>query len=433
MDPLKEFEPFRAIDKELVATAKNIKVLSYLSWPVDIGERFLEQWRAGKPELPIAPEPKKDLSDIIPTLERLSRPAGDHPIARYLSRTAESYLHSARLIQHVGTPTFTDISIEMYGQPSDEVAPGGLTNLEAATTLLDTTRELSESCANLEIVRDLTATDLQDSMKTVFKDFFTEHKVKVVVDPNMSSKAAAGATRVRLRAGAVFSNQDLNQLIQHEGFVHTATALNGRVQPHLTSLSLNAPRTTSTQEGIATFAEFITNAIDLNRLRRLALRIAAIQMALEGADFIEVFKYFMEQGQSERESYFSTARVFRGGDPKGSVVFTKDSVYLKGLLRAKTFLLSALKRRKIRYTQLMFCGRLTWGDVQELEPFYESGLITPPLYRPNWLKNQNALAAYLTFSNLTHHLPIEDISPEDFSPKDHEVGTTQRWSRNFSE
>ncbi|MDF1662130.1 MAG: DUF1704 domain-containing protein, partial [Planctomycetota bacterium] len=252
---------------------------------------------------------------------------------------------------------------------------------------------------------------------------------KVKVDPQLASKAAAGAERVRIRSSAMFSSNDMEQLIQHEGFVHTATSLNGRVQPHLTCLSLNAPRTTATQEGIATFAEFITNSIDLQRLRRLALRIKGIHKAIEGANFIEVFQCFLEAGQSERESYYSAARVFRGGDPRGKVAFTKDIVYLRGLLKTQTFLLTALQERKIQYTQLMFVGRLSWGDVQELEPFFEAGLIVPPLYRPNWVKNQNALAAHLTFSNLTHNLPFEEADATDFKPPVHQIGTTQRWSR----
>lgn len=429
MDAVKDFEHFRAADKELVKIAKNVKVLSYLAWPDHMADAFLKTWSAGNPEIPDPPTPSCELSEHIGALERLSRPLAEHPIARFIARTAESYLHSARMLQHAGTPTFTEISTHIYGGPTDEVAPGGLTNLASARKLLKVTNDLARSCSDLEVTRDLTATDLQERMTAIFSRFFHQHKVDVKVDPNLASKAAAGAERVRIRASATFSQNDMKQLIQHEGFVHSATALNGRAQPHLTSLSLNSPRTTATQEGIATFAEFITNSIDLPRLRRLALRIQGIHLALEGANFIEVFQSFLEAGQTERESYYSAARVFRGGDPRGKVAFTKDIVYLRGLLKTQTFLLTALQERKIQYTQLMFVGRLSWGDVQELEPFFESGLITPPLYRPDWVQNQNALAAHLAFSNLTHHLPIEEASPTDFKPPIHKIGTTQRWSQ----
>ncbi|WP_251274471.1 tyrosine/phenylalanine carboxypeptidase domain-containing protein, partial [Enterobacter hormaechei] len=74
--------------------------------------------------------------------------------------------------------------------------------------------------------------------------------------------------------------------------VHSLTALNGREQPVLPSLALSSPRVTATQEGLATFAEQITGSIDIERLKRISLRTEAIAMAREGADFIEVFRYF---------------------------------------------------------------------------------------------------------------------------------------------
>ena len=40
-------------------------------------------------------------------------------------------------------------------------------------------------------------------------------------------------------------------------------------------------------------------------------------------------------GCTGRTSVRSTARVFRGGDPHGRIAFTKDVVYLDGLMRAQ--------------------------------------------------------------------------------------------------
>ncbi|MDF1662129.1 MAG: DUF1704 domain-containing protein, partial [Planctomycetota bacterium] len=168
MDAIKDFEHFRAADTELVKIAKNVKILSYLAWPDDMASAFLKTWSSGNPEIPEPPHPSCELSEHIAALERLSRPLADHPIARFIARTAESYLHSARMLQHAGTPTFTEISTHIYGGPTDEVAPGGLTNLASAEKLLKVTDELSRSCSDLEVVRDLSATDLQVHMSEVF-------------------------------------------------------------------------------------------------------------------------------------------------------------------------------------------------------------------------------------------------------------------------
>jgi hypothetical protein len=73
--------------------------------------------------------------------------------------------------------------------------------------------------------------------------------------------------------------------------------------------------------------------MDIARLRRIALRVLMVGKALAGADIIEVFQGFLEAGQTEVESYRSAARVFRGGDVRGGVCFTKDGAYLEGVFQ----------------------------------------------------------------------------------------------------
>ena len=186
-------------------------------------------------------------------------------------------------------------------------------------------------------------------------------KVEVVIDPKLSSKAIAGSKRIRLRAGALYSELDLDQLLEHEAHIHAATMLNGKRQKNLRLLSLGSPRTTRTQEGIAVLAELMTLSLDIVRLRRIALRIKAIAMALEGADFIEIFQSFLEAGQTEAESYQSTVRCFRGGDVSGNAVFTKDTVYLKGLLEVYAFIATCIRENRPEFASYLFAGRLSLG------------------------------------------------------------------------
>ena len=129
---------------------------------------------------------------------------------------------------------------------------------------------------------------------------------------------------------------------------------------------------------------------------------------MSGADFVEVFRFFLDQGQSETESFHSSARIFRGGDPRGDGVFTKDAVYLRGLLRTHAFLHAALGEHKVEYTHYLFAGRMTWEDVLELAPLFEDGTIDPPRFEPEWVLQRNNLAAYLAFSNLTREVPLDD-------------------------
>jgi uncharacterized protein (TIGR02421 family) len=203
-------------------------------------------------------------------------------------------------------------------------------------------------------------------------------------------------------------------LLCHEAFIHTATQLNGRKQLNLTCLGLGAPRTTRTQEGIAVFAELITNAIDLSRLRRIALRVIAVQMALDGADFIDLFKFFLNAGQSENESVKSAQRIFRGGDVKNKVVFTKDGVYLQGLLEVHTMLRIAIRDNKPELVSNLFAGRLTIADTIRLNEYFEKGWLIPPVYMPTWAKDLRRLAAMLAFSAFITNINLDVVTLDRF-------------------
>lgn len=408
-------ERYADLDRRLVEAARGIKVLTSLDWPAGAGEEFLRGWRGGNPSVPKVSHPRHDFRERIAALRDITRSCDpDHPVGRYIRRTAESYVTAARMLESRGTPAFTELSCTLYGRPADDFGAPGLTNLDAADHFIESTDDLAADCSlgdeDLCLLPDYIATRLREAMASLFKD----HPVEVVVDPDLASKAAAGAFRLRLRGSTCFTPMDPEQLLQHEAFVHTTTKLNGRLQPYLKSLGLGAPRTACAQEGLATLAEMITDTMDLGRLRRLALRIRAIQRALDGADFIEVFRFFLEAGQSLHESFQSARRIFRGGDPRGGVVFTKDVVYVKGLVFTHTFLRKAIESRKFEYPQWLFAGRLTWGDVVDLEPFFQSDLIATPRLVPAWVANRPCLAAYLTYSVFANRIRLGEIRLEDF-------------------
>lgn len=66
---------------------------------------------------------------------------------------------------------------------------------------------------------EISATALALRLQAELDDFFDGRVIGVELDPDLIAKAAAGATRIRLRAGAAFSDYDLQQLLQHEAYV----------------------------------------------------------------------------------------------------------------------------------------------------------------------------------------------------------------------
>jgi uncharacterized protein (TIGR02421 family) len=398
-----------SLDGQLIQASKKVKVLNVLSWPIGAGEKFLESWHKGNPMLPEVHIEKPDLGDSIKALDSItSKCDQSDPIEKFLAETALSYANAGRMLMGVGTPDFTKYSQKVYGRPDFVYKAQGLSAVDGAKFFLDVTDKLISGQYIQTTEADIPATEFAKWLKEEVDDFFKHDSVKVIVDETISAKALAGATRIRLRSSALFSQLDKGQLLHHEAFVHTATQLNGRKQIRLRSLGLGAPRTTRTQEGIAVLAELITNSIDIDRLRRIALRVIAVQNALDGADFIDLFKFFLKAGQSEKESVQSAQRVFRGGAVKDGIVFTKDAVYLQGLLEVHTLCRLAIRDNKPNLVSNLFAGRLTIADALRLEPQFQSGWLIPPTYIPEWASDLRRLAANMAFSAFTANIDLDE-------------------------
>ena len=403
------------LDAALPRIARKIRVLNALAWPEGSEEAFLAAWRSGAPRLPDVALAPRDHGAEIAGLERLAEACDTgHPAGAFLAATARSYATAGRMLGAIGTPAFAEYSGRLYRRPDFVYPRQQLSALDAARFFLDTTDALLDSRHIPDTVADIPARAFADWMQPELDRFFGPGLVQVVLDPELASKAIAGATKIKLRESARFSELDKDQLLQHEAFVHVATMQNGMAQANLTCLGLGAPRTTPTQEGIAMLAELLTDAIDIQRLRRIALRVVAVQQALDGADFIEVFKGFLEAGQSEEESFRSTQRVFRGGDVRGGVAFTKDACYLPGLIGVHTLLRVAIRDNRPDLVAHLFAGRLSAGDTVRLAPLFESGFLVAPRFVPPWARDLRRLAAFFAFSALAGQIKLERVDLDRF-------------------
>ncbi|MBB1061262.1 flavohemoglobin expression-modulating QEGLA motif protein [Marilutibacter spongiae] len=403
-----------ALDERMVKAARGIHLLSLTSWPAEVEARFLADHARGAAILPRIEYPRHDFSEVRAELDAVAADADpDHPLGQYLRESAHSWSTATRLLESLGTAEVSRYSIQLYGRP-DEALPGkGPSAVEAALHFISIADELDrELLAPAEHIT-VSATALQLQLQRDLDNFFGERVIEVELDPDMIAKAAAGATRIRLRSNAAFSDYDRDQLLQHEAFVHSLTAINGRAQPVLASLGLASPRSTETQEGLATFAEQITGSIDIGRMKRISLRIEAVDMALRGADFIEVFRYFLAAGQTDEESFASAQRVFRGCPVTGGAAFTKDAVYLRGLVSVHTFFRWALREQKLQLCRWLFAGKMTLDDVQRFEPLFVEGVLEPARWMPHWITRANGLAGMLAFSLFANRIRLDAIAGGD--------------------
>jgi uncharacterized protein (TIGR02421 family) len=403
-----------ALDKRLVKAVRDIRVLDMVAWPAAVERRFLDDLHRGRETLPRFEYRAPDFSAQRAELEAIASKAdASHPLGAYLQRSAMSWQTAARMLEAIGTGGVTAPSIELYGKPGDALPGGTQTNLDAARWFLDIAEEMGNGEALPEAEYCIPAEVLRDEVQAEVDACFGTGTVRVEIDPELTSKAAAGATRIRLRGATCFSEYDRSQLLAHEAFVHTLTARNGRAQPVLKSLARTAPRATATQEGLAVFAELMSGSIDIARLQRISLRILAIDMALSGADFIEVYRWFRAHGQNVADSFYSTQRVYRGVPVTGGAAFTKDNVYLAGLLTVHTFFRWAFKRRRLDLMHHLFAGKLALDDAIALRPCFADGSVAPPQYLPPWIQRSQGLAAKLAFSLFANRIRMGRIGDWD--------------------
>jgi uncharacterized protein (TIGR02421 family) len=411
-----DLDYFAELDRRMVKAVRGIRLLQAISWPAQVQQEFLDQLHRGTIRLPEPEYERRDHDDIREELNAIQhecRYTDDHPVGNYVRRTAESWEIATRLIDAAGTRAISEHSTLLYGKPGDLLPGSDAHNLDAAEHFIELADELSSELASAEADYCLSAEIIQHELQERLDAFFVHHQISVEIDPALTAKAAAGPTRIRLRSATAFSEYDRHQLLEHEAFVHSLTALNGREQPHLASMARNSPRITATQEGLATFAELITGSIDIGRMKRISLRIIAIDMALNGADFIQVFRFFQGHGQTDADSFASAARVFRGAPLGGGAAFTKDTVYLHGLLSVHTFFRWALKHKRLKLCRNLFAGKMTLHDVIALEPWFDSGYIAQPLYLPPWVQRANGLAGMLAFSLFANRIRLDRIEAWD--------------------
>jgi uncharacterized protein (TIGR02421 family) len=401
-------------DKERICRASDllfqasgaVRILSHISWPASARDRFLVRKARELPEVSYAAfDPARPLALVLEARRHLRSSVVDD----WLRRQASAIENSARLLSACGKPDFYRISCELYGTPKAILPDQANTPLAMATQFGATIDSLAGMDLGAPPAACYLAQGVADEIASAVRKMFGAAAPDVQVVDELSANALAGPKRIRLRRSACFTDKDIRQLIQHEAYIHVATSLNGLAQSHLKILGAGHSGTTRTQEGLAVFAEFITGSMDLDRMQRLADRVIAIQMAVEGADFLDVYRYFLERTGGEEQAFENTRRVFRGGVLEGGAPFTKDVVYLDGLLRVHNFLRVIVSTGRADCLRLLFAGKLDLEDIPALVELKRLGLCSEPKYLPPWADDLRFLLCYLSYSSFLNGIDLGQV------------------------
>ena len=412
----------RALSDRIVEAQAPVRILDAVKWDDSIREGFFasgcrelpkvdRSWYEARPLAFDSAAKKEEFQNI----ERdITRQLGQFsPVGQIMRRMCREYRMVIRMLEARGTADFGLISQELYGAASDAFHAGDPTLADLGLMLSDYLNNIDDRSDLKDEPKTLTAPQAVEMLQRRLDPVFGEGEgvIRVFESDGILADAAAGADYIKIRSDAIFNERDVRALEVHEGLVHVGTTLNGQNQPICTFLAKGPPSSTVTQEGLAILMEVIAFASYPTRLRNLTNRTRAIHMAEEGADFLDVFGFFREQGYDEEECYSNANRVFRGSLPNG-LPFTKDLSYLKGFIMVYNYIQLAVRQGKLEHIPLLFCGKTTLEDMRTLRQLVDEGMVAPPRYLPQQFQDLNALSAWMCFSNFLNHLSLDRIEAD---------------------
>ena len=216
-----------------------------------------------------------------------------------------------------------------------------------------------------------------------FKEYSSKYAFNYAIRHSDKISASAmvlnNTQTLMLNENYTFSDNEIGVLNNHEIGVHMVTTMNGLLHP-LKIFSHGFPNYEETQEGLAVFAEYMSDNLTVRRLKELAYRVLAVDSLAKGYDFSKTFRLLHDQyGLNKEKAFNITLRVHRGGG------FTKDYLYLTGLKKIYDHYRSG------KDLGPLLTGKVSLGYQKQIRTLIESGLAVNPLHFPDsYAKNRNS-------------------------------------------
>jgi uncharacterized protein (TIGR02421 family) len=396
------------ISRQLVEVQRPILILDTIKWPYQFRHDFIN---GGGKTLPPADvefyqrhrpnfDPAIKRSELKELQRSITRQLGKgDALGKILTKTVDQYLIVIDMLEQRGKPGFLALSKELYGSTRDHLRGDRTPIIELGEKLCHIFSLPAASHLARPYPKTIAAPEAVTVLQRKLGDYFSDSEFRVLQDDGIVSDASAGGDCIKVNSKAMFSTLDLQVLEVHEGWVHIGTTLNGRSQRWATWLSVGSPRITATQEGLAILTETLTFSSFPNRARRISDRVIAIDMAEQGASFIDVYQHFLQRGLSEHDSFIIAQRTFRGGQVGGGSCFTKDISYVKGFVETVNFIRSAILSGVPELLPMLFVGKVTLDDIPTLYERSLEGLINQPRHLPPMFRDLNGLYTWFGFSS----------------------------------
>jgi uncharacterized protein (TIGR02421 family) len=412
-------EKIRTFSEQIVEAQRPFRILDAIKWHPLIEADFLANKGKAFPKvdrdyyehIPLNFDPVKKIHELADIGRAIHKELGsEDDLAQLLMSTVDQYLDVVLMLKSRGTREFYNCSRKLYGSTLDTFFDGKLSIIDQGRHLQEVLSSFEYKFLGQDYPKILTSEEVVVALRERFAHSFLKDKVEVRISDGIVADAAAGSDVIKIREGAMFSKKDIDIFAVHEGFVHVATTQNGKAQRIAKFLSKGPPRTAVTQEGLAILMEILTFSTYPLRARTINDRILGVNKAEEGADFIEVYNFYLEADYDETTAFRNTMRVFRGGVLSGGAPFTKDISYGRGFIENYNFIRTAIRRGNPEVIPFMFAGKLHVDDVPLLYRKHQEGIVDMPALLPPQFQDLNGLAVWMSFSSFLNTINADSVS-----------------------
>lgn len=261
------------------------------------------------------------MDQFLTDLEKADLP---QEIRAIFTRRIEDYHSLIFMMQNFGTPFFYEHCTKLYGSSHKMIQNDAF---------LYFMEKIPQFCVPDKSEKKLKGEEALNYLKNRLLETFEDVDVDVKPSTSLLSDSSAGRKVLKLNPFKAYTTQQLNIFLVHEGWAHLGTSLNGASQTDHPWLSTWAPRTTFMQEGLAILTELVTGQMTHERWERVMLRHLATSMAERGSGIQDVYAYLRHHNMEELDAFKLALRVFRGVPLEGGMAFTKELLYLHGLVQ----------------------------------------------------------------------------------------------------
>lgn len=346
------------IDRNIDALVKQIELLSYVN-PINIEEEkerfFLSKYLTD----PVFKYPNINFDKFRLHRELFTQPLErieDDEIRNLYEDIIYAYSGLIQCIENIGTgKKFYYDCLHCFGTPTEN-------DVENAKFIL----HFEDDNKDVGIFQPkYTAKESE----VFFKDFSATYDFSYNIDFSDKISAIAmvfnNTKTLVLNTNHTYSDNEIAVLTNHEIGVHMVTTMNGLLHP-LKIFSHGFPNNEETQEGLAVFAEYMSNNLTITRLKELAYRVIAVDSLAKGYPFSRTFRLLHNQYDLDRESaFYITLRAHRGGG------FTKDYLYLSGLKKVYDYYYSG------KDLSLLLTGKVTLEYADAIQSLIKKGFAVP--------------------------------------------------------